>query len=159
MKGKTAGFVGAGRVARIILGGLKKAGRMPGRVVVSDTNPDVLQKLQSCYPEIGITPDNNREAAGQDLVFLGLHPPVLADALADNIRIAETQPEILDRLKIRSKSYFLLTLHRPYTVDEHDRLESILEKLGRLDRTVIFPVHPRTRKTMNENGIDRKSVV
>jgi UDP-N-acetylglucosamine 2-epimerase len=78
---------------------------------------------------------------------------IMADALSENIRFAETQPEILDRLKIRSKAYFLLTLHRPYTVDEHDRLESILEKLGRLDRTVIFPVHPRTRKTMNENGM------
>ena len=78
---RKVGFVGGGRVARIILGGLKKAGQMPESILVSDTNPDVIKKLQSGYPEIRTTP-NNSEAAGQDLVFLGLHPPVLADALA-----------------------------------------------------------------------------
>jgi pyrroline-5-carboxylate reductase len=45
MKDKTLGFIGGGRVACIILGGLKKAGRMPGKIVASDTNPDVLKKL------------------------------------------------------------------------------------------------------------------
>jgi len=81
MKDKTAGFIGGGRVARIILGGLKKAGSMPGGIVVADTNPDVIKRLQSDYPEIRTTAENT-EAAGQDLVFLGLHPPVLADTLA-----------------------------------------------------------------------------
>ena len=81
MKDKTAGFIGGGRVARIILGGLKKAGNMPGDVVVSDANRDTLEKFKADYPEIRIVPNNNSEAAVQDLVFLGLHPP--ADALAE----------------------------------------------------------------------------
>lgn len=83
MKNRTVGFVGGGRVARIILGGLKKAGDMPEGIVVSDTKRDALEKLQVDYPEIKIMHNNNAEAAGQDLVFLGLHPPVLADALAE----------------------------------------------------------------------------
>ena len=82
MKDITAGFIGGGRITRIILGGFNKAGQLPGKIVVSDTNPDILQKLQSCFPQIPIETGNNREAARQDLVFLGLHPPVLADALA-----------------------------------------------------------------------------
>ena len=52
MKEKSLGFIGGGRVARIILGGLKKAGRMPGQIVASDTNPDVLKKLQSGFPAV-----------------------------------------------------------------------------------------------------------
>ena len=82
MKDKTAGFVGGGRVARIILGGMKKAGGMPESIIVSDTNQNVLEKLRVDFPEIKILLNNNTEAAVQDLVFIGLHPPVLADALA-----------------------------------------------------------------------------
>jgi pyrroline-5-carboxylate reductase len=82
MKDKTVGFVGGGRVARIILGGMKKAGRLPGDVVVSDPNPNTLERLRSDYPEIGVATHDNSQPAGQDLVFLGLHPPVLADALS-----------------------------------------------------------------------------
>jgi pyrroline-5-carboxylate reductase len=83
MAGKTVGFVGAGRVARIILGGLKKAGRMPVKVVASDINADVLKQLQSAFPEARTFLNNNREAAAQDLVFLGLHPPALPSSLAE----------------------------------------------------------------------------
>jgi pyrroline-5-carboxylate reductase len=83
MSEKTVGFVGGGRVARIILGGLKKAGRMPGSIVASDTNPEVLKTLQSGFPEVQIAPNNNRQAAAQELVFLGLHPPAMASVLAD----------------------------------------------------------------------------
>lgn len=83
MAGPTVGFIGAGRVARIILGGLKKAGSMPAKVVASDINADVLKQLQSAFPEIQTALNNNCEAAAQDLVFLGLHPPALPGSLAE----------------------------------------------------------------------------
>ena len=81
MKEKSLGFIGGGRVARIILGGLKKAGQTPAKIIASDTNPEVLKKLQSGFPSVHIVPNNNREAAVQDLVFLGLHPPAIAGSL------------------------------------------------------------------------------
>jgi UDP-N-acetylglucosamine 2-epimerase len=85
---------------------------------------------------------------------------IMADALFENIRIAEGQPDILNKLKIRNKAYYLLTLHRPYTVDESDKLQAIFEKLNQLDRQVIFPVHPRTRKIIENNGMTvRKNIV
>jgi len=83
MNGQTAGFVGAGRVARIILGGFKKAGSMPARIVASDINAAVLEQLQSAFPEIQTALNNNREAAAQDLVFLGLHPPAVPSSLGE----------------------------------------------------------------------------
>jgi len=89
MAERTVGFVGGGRVARIILGGFKRAGSMPSSVVASDTSQDVLNRLQSEFPAVQTILNNNREAAGQDLVFLGLHPPALAGALGeirDNIK-------------------------------------------------------------------------
>jgi pyrroline-5-carboxylate reductase len=83
MAGQAVGFVGAGRVARIILGGLKKAGRMPAKIVASDINADVLKQLQSAFPEVRTALNNNREAAAQDLVFLGLHPPAMPGLLSE----------------------------------------------------------------------------
>ncbi len=83
MKVKSVGFIGGGRVARIILGGLKKAGRMPEIVVASDTSMDIMKKLQTGFPEVQTALNNNREAAAQELVFLGLHPPAIAGCLAE----------------------------------------------------------------------------
>lgn len=83
MNGKSIGFVGGGRVARIILGGFRKAGRMPETIVVSDTDATILRRLQAEFPGIRSVINNNREAALQDLVFLGLHPPAIAASLAD----------------------------------------------------------------------------
>jgi len=53
--------------------------------------------------------------------------------------------------------YALLTLHRQENVDRMDRLERILQGLTslarRFDLQVIYPVHPRTRKKINDFGI------
>ncbi len=47
MADKTMGFIGGGRVARILLGGFKRAGTLPRHVVVSDTYAQVLDALFS----------------------------------------------------------------------------------------------------------------
>jgi pyrroline-5-carboxylate reductase len=70
-------------VAHIILGGLKRAGRMPARVVAGDVDLDVLKRLQARFPGIRIAHNDNRDPALQDIVFLGLHPPVLAGSLGE----------------------------------------------------------------------------
>lgn len=46
MTNKTLGFIGGGRITRIVLGGFKRAEKMPRQVVVSDTNVEVLNKLK-----------------------------------------------------------------------------------------------------------------
>ncbi|GAK56648.1 NADP oxidoreductase coenzyme F420-dependent [Candidatus Vecturithrix granuli] len=82
MINKSVGFIGSGRVTRILLGGWKRAGKLPQRIVVSDPNIDVLHTLKQQFPEITMTPNDNAQPAACDLVFAALHPPVLKDALA-----------------------------------------------------------------------------
>jgi UDP-N-acetylglucosamine 2-epimerase (non-hydrolysing) len=51
--------------------------------------------------------------------------------------------------------YALLTLHRPSNVDDRDsflRILSGLEELAK-DRPIIFPVHPRTQKRIEDFGL------
>jgi pyrroline-5-carboxylate reductase len=83
MEGKSLGFIGAGRIARILLGGFKKAGKLPSKIVVSDANEAVLNKLKKDFPELDAAPNGNHRAASQDLVFVALHPPVMAGILAE----------------------------------------------------------------------------
>lgn len=82
MNQKTIGFIGGGRITRILLAGWQKAGNLPQQIVVSDSNPDVLQKLQGEFPNITTTADNSYPAK-QSLVFLALHPPAIGGLLAD----------------------------------------------------------------------------
>lgn len=50
--------------------------------------------------------------------------------------------------------YGLVTLHRPGNVDDPKFLVSVLGALEQLgsDMSVVFPVHPRTRQRMADNG-------
>jgi pyrroline-5-carboxylate reductase len=77
------GFVGGGRVTRILLMGWQHAGSMPGRVVVSDPNMESLKALQSRFPGIAAVPNANKDAATQDIVFLAVHPPTAVGVLAE----------------------------------------------------------------------------
>jgi len=56
------GFIGGGRVTRIILDGWKKEGDLPGEIIVSDANPDVLQTLKATHPGIEINAENSKAA-------------------------------------------------------------------------------------------------
>jgi UDP-N-acetylglucosamine 2-epimerase (non-hydrolysing) len=52
--------------------------------------------------------------------------------------------------------YALVTLHRPANVDDSATLKSILESLLEVNRdlTVVFPAHPRTRKRIEDFGLN-----
>lgn len=58
-------------------------------------------------------------------------------------------------LKAAAGAYLFLTLHRPSNVDSRDtftRIAAAVNELAR-ERTIFFPVHPRTRERMAEFGI------
>ncbi len=71
------GFIGGGRVTRILLRGFKTAGVNLPRVVVSDTNPEALDAVRAIAPNVQSAGADNAQAAAQDLVFLALHPPAI----------------------------------------------------------------------------------
>ena len=81
MKHKSMGFIGGGRITRIILAGLHRAGKLPHKVVVSDTSADVLARLIKEFPDIISSGSDNSGPAACDVVMVALHPPVLMEAL------------------------------------------------------------------------------
>lgn len=59
-------------------------------------------------------------------------------------------PEFSGDLGLQVGGYFVLTLHRPSNVDEISHFAHLLHAIGEAARglPVIFPVHPRTAKTL-----------
>jgi len=84
---------------------------------------------------------------------------IMADMIFKNIRIAEKKSTILERLSVKGGHYYLLTLHRPYTVDDPKSLSKILGSLSGLDKVTIFPVHPRTRAILDNLKIALDSTI
>jgi len=80
MATQSVGFVAGGRVVSILLAGWARAGATPGKVVVFDSDADVLARLKTTHAQIDVTSDLS-VAAGQDVVFLAVHPPVVKGVL------------------------------------------------------------------------------
>ena len=61
--------------------------------------------------------------------------------------------DTLERLGLEPRGYAVLTLHRPSNVDSPDSLRRLFEVLDRLHETlpVVFPVHPRTAKAIEQH--------
>jgi UDP-N-acetylglucosamine 2-epimerase len=78
---------------------------------------------------------------------------IMVDALLDNIGRARESSGILQTLKMEPEFYSLLTLHRPYNVDDPANLRAILALLSRTEERVVFPVHPRTRNIIRDHHI------
>ena len=70
-------------------------------------------------------------------------------------------PEIkIEGKDLKSKEYFMLTLHRPANVDEEGKLKAMMQAIidGTGDLPVIFPVHPRTAKILRNLGIEHEKL-
>lgn len=61
-----------------------------------------------------------------------------------------------DALGLDKGGYVLATLHRPSNVDAKKPLSALVESLVALDRPVLFPVHPRTKKNLASFGLLEK---
>lgn len=60
---------------------------------------------------------------------------------------------ILNRLALTSRQFILTTLHRAENVDDKTRMHQILSGLAESGLPVVLPMHPRTKKRMQEFGL------
>ena len=100
---------------------------------------------------------HNLRSEGMDddkIYFVG---NVMIDTLEAHYDLIEASP-ITKEMGLEQGKYILATFHRPSNVDNKTDLEALMKTLGRLaeERTLVFPVHPRTRKQIKANGLDSK---
>jgi UDP-N-acetylglucosamine 2-epimerase (non-hydrolysing) len=81
----------------------------------------------------------------------------MIDSVIDYKEKAEAEfPKLAKQFGTRSKKYALVTLHRPSNVDDRENLTlltGLFENMQKFAPKIIFPVHPRTRKKLEEFGL------
>ncbi len=80
---------------------------------------------------------------------------LIVDVCKDLSKIATSKqlPESIPQ------DFLLLTLHRPENVDNPQNLKLLMGHIGSSEYPVIFPVHPRTKKNLQNFNIDVPSNV
>lgn len=78
---------------------------------------------------------------------------IMVDSLTDNIENAKKHSRLVEELSLKPDNYFLLTLHRPYNVDNPENLLRLFRKLKEIDGQFVFPAHPRTKKIIEKNKL------
>jgi UDP-N-acetylglucosamine 2-epimerase (non-hydrolysing) len=124
------------------------------------TMPEEINRLLTDQiADLLLTPsadaDANLRAEGIPAARIRLVGNVMIDSLLQNLERARGS-HIKHELGVADKGYGVLTLHRPSNVDAPDTFAGILSALETITQTlpVIFPVHPRTRKTIAELGLN-----
>ncbi|MFH0758015.1 MAG: NAD(P)-binding domain-containing protein [Bacteroidota bacterium] len=100
MKLSSIGFIGGGRITKIVLQALANKQIELPCVQVCDTNPEVLKALQQKFPKIQTTA-TCESAAKQEIVVIALHPPVIMETLeqikasvCENTQVVSFAPKI-----------------------------------------------------------------
>jgi UDP-N-acetylglucosamine 2-epimerase (non-hydrolysing) len=86
----------------------------------------------------------------------------IVDAVQQNIERANTS-DVFSRFGIRKGEYFLATAHREENVDHRERLLGILTGLRNIAThyrmPVVYPMHPRTKKKLEEFGLTPSGLI
>ena len=123
------------------------------RTMPEEINRLVTDQLAQLLFTPSVDGDENllREGVAADRIhFVG---NVMIDSLVRLLVQAEESTLLAD-LKLRPRSYALVTLHRPSNVDDPETLAAIMAALGEIScqLPIIFPVHPRTRQRLNASN-------
>jgi UDP-N-acetylglucosamine 2-epimerase (non-hydrolysing) len=133
------------RIAHVEAGLRSRDRTMPEEInrVVTDAIADLL-----LTPSADASQNLLAEGVPEEKIrFVG---NIMIDTLFRNLEAAR-RSDILGKLKL-PQQYCVVTLHRPSNVDDRAALSGIMSALGELARTmpVVFPVHPRTRRRLQE---------
>lgn len=120
MKSKSLGFIGGGRITRILLKGFKNANVSFENISVYETNETVLNALKADYPHIETSGTESYKAASSDWVFIALHPPVLM----------ETLTAIKNSIK---KDALVISLAPKITIDKIKSVISDVQNIARMN--------------------------
>ncbi|OSX53134.1 non-hydrolyzing UDP-N-acetylglucosamine 2-epimerase [Anoxybacillus ayderensis] len=90
-----------------------------------------------------------KEGIGENVFHVG---DVMYDAFLYNSSLAEKKYS-LEMFGLESKKYLLATIHRAENTDSWERLHAIFQSFSTLNDTVFLPLHPRTRRKLEENGL------
>ncbi len=87
----------------------------------------------------------------------------VGDVMMDAIRIftskAQKNALLKDLTDAKSGEFNLITIHRPSNTDNENNLLNILDSIGEINETFIWPLHPRTRVKINSIKLPSNLIV
>ncbi len=103
----------------------------------------------------GVTNLKREGVDGKKIFLVG---NIMIDSLS-GYREKAKRSAIMKKLGLSPRMFTLVTLHRPSNVDTKEGLEKVLEIFERLSRwtTIVFPVHPRTKKMLGQFGLEQRA--
>jgi len=98
--------------------------------------------------------DENLRAEGVPAAKIDRIGNIMIDSF-EMLREPIERADIRERLHLSGQPFAVVTLHRPSNVDDRQRLEQLVGPLIEVSRrmTVVFAVHPRTRRRLEEFGL------
>lgn len=122
------------------------------RDMPEEINRIIVDRISQFLFSPSMTAMNNlaREGLKDAAHFVG---DVMLDALMQHQHLIERHFDVLDRIGVQRKAFYLATVHRASNTDDAHNLVAILEALDVLDAPVVFPMHPRTRGVMTTERI------
>jgi UDP-N-acetylglucosamine 2-epimerase (non-hydrolysing) len=131
------------------------------RTMPEEINRIVTDALASLLLTPSEDANQNLQLEGIDQGKIKLVGNIMIDSLVQNLDKAR-QGGTLQNYGVQKREFVYVTLHRPSNVDHEETLSQIMAELKRLARrmTIIFPMHPRTRKMLrnfniSDTGTDR----
>lgn len=100
--------------------------------------------------EVAVENLSNEGITGENVALEG---DVMFDAALFYGAKADQVSGILERVGAASNDCVLATIHRAENTDDQRRLSAILDGFGACGRTVILPLHPRTRARLASFGV------
>jgi UDP-N-acetylglucosamine 2-epimerase len=110
---------------------------------------DHISDLLFCPSQTAV--DNLAKEGIQENVHL------VGDLMMDTLLAARERAfeasTILEQLGLIEKGYLVATIHRAENTQDRSRLEGLLQALLNIQEPVVFPLHPRTRKALDQFGL------
>jgi UDP-N-acetylglucosamine 2-epimerase (non-hydrolysing)/UDP-GlcNAc3NAcA epimerase len=109
---------------------------------------DHLSTLLLCATEMAVKNLQAESAPG--------HIELVGDVMADVAQRwapATEDTSVAEAHDVEPGSYLLLTAHRAGNVDDPARLDMLVRLVKTLPVPIVFPLHPRTRRRLQEDGL------
>lgn len=149
----------ASKYAQILVAHVEAGLRSFDRTMPEEINriaTDAISDFLFCTEKSGVE-NLRREGVSREKIFL------VGNVMIDTLRANHARAlcgKALSAHALSPRNYIIATLHRPANVDSRASLKrviAILKKASRI-RPVIFPVHPRTKKKLEEFGVSCEPV-
>lgn len=78
---------------------------------------------------------------------------VMYDATLNFSKISKEKSKIMQELNLSEDEFILATIHRAENTNDINRLRNIIEALNESGQQIILPLHPRTKKYMDDYNL------